>query len=232
MLRENQNMYENNLLMSLAIEMTKTNRVDKIILIKRLDILKGLFSSEYVLNNIIRINCDCNAVEILKRLNVHSMKMMKVCSNIGCPKKEETITFPSLLLNLTNKNIRVLQNVVNEYIAFEPTLRNCIQEKCHGTLRYKKTYNELIFITMSSENLNHTNIPHEVKSCRLNNIPNIIEINKKTIYLRGVIGYYPPLTNTIAIGHYVCFAKRKNVYWEVSYHLLIIIIIIFYINKH
>lgn len=72
----------------------------------------------------------------------------------------------------------------------------------------------IVFIKISCQNQNH--IPNEIKNCQLRNIPNFIYIREKPLYLRGTVRYYPPLPNIRSNGHYVLFAKRSNIFWEVT----------------
>jgi hypothetical protein len=48
-----------------------------------------------------------------------------------------------------------------------------------------------------------------------------VVINKKSTMLRGVVAYNPPLNGTSALGHYICYAKRSHLYWEVSENIFI-----------
>jgi len=39
--------------------------------------------------------------------------------------------------------------------------------------------------------------------------------------LRGIVGYNLPLNGTSSLGHYICYAKRSHLYWEVSANILL-----------
>lgn len=164
-----------------------------------------------------RINCDSNVVEILKDLNIFSLNEIRKCSNTACQKQFPTISFPSLLFNFKDEKISELQTLMDQYDQFEPSKKHCTEDYCKGIINHNKIYNSMVFISLSCETKSPT--PNEIINCQLGDIPNFIHIKEKTFYLRGTIGYYPPLSNTRAIGHYVGFAKRSNIFWEVSkYH--------------
>ncbi|CAI6369790.1 unnamed protein product [Macrosiphum euphorbiae] len=101
---------------------------------------------------------------------------------------------------------------MDKYDRFEANEKQT-EDNCKGNIIYEKIYNKMVFIAISCKN--ESPIPNEMKNCRLGDIPNFLRIGEKLLYLRGTIGYYPPLSNTRAIGHYVGFAKRSNIYWEV-----------------
>ncbi|CAI6355777.1 unnamed protein product [Macrosiphum euphorbiae] len=165
-------------------------------------------------NKMKRINCDCNIVEILKDLSIFSLNQIRKCSNTACQKQFATITFPSLLFNFKDEKISELQTLTDKYDRFEANEKHCTEDNCKGNIIYEKISNNMLFIAISCEN--ESPIPNEIKNCQLGDIPNFLRIGEKLLYLRGTIGYYPPLLNTRAIGHYVGFAKRSNIYWEVS----------------
>lgn len=194
--------------------MSKTNSINKHLLNKRFDIKKNIFDTTEMPNNMKRINCVCNIVEILKDLSIFSLKEIRKCSNISCQKQYPTITFPSLLFNFKDEKISDLQTLMDKYDYFEANEKHCIDENCKGNINHEKIYNNMVFIAISCEN--DSPIPNEIINCQLGDIPNFIRIKDKTLYLRGTVGYYPSLSNTRAIGHYVGFAKRSCIFWEVS----------------
>lgn len=165
-------------------------------------------------NNMKRINCDCNVVEILKDLNFFSLYEIKKCTNDECKKQSQTTTFSSILKNFKDENINKLQKLIDMYDKFEPKEEHCIEDNFNGIIKHEKIYNNMVFISISTQD--QSPIPNEIKNCQLGDIPNCICLGEKSLYLRDIIGYYPPLLNTRAIGHYVCFAKRSNTFWEAS----------------
>jgi hypothetical protein len=76
---------------NLALEISKQNDIGKTILNSRFKILRNIFPAENVLNNIVRINCDCNVIEILEKLNIRSVIEKTICSNGNCLKKNQRI---------------------------------------------------------------------------------------------------------------------------------------------
>lgn len=213
-LREQVLQFDNIPEIELAIDLSKTNTINKNILSKRFNILKNIFDTTRMPNNMIRINCDCNVVEILKDLNFFSLSEIKKCSNAECKQQLKMTKFSSLLFNFKNQNMNELQTLMDTYDKFEPKEKSCTVDNCNGIIKSEKIYNNMVFISISSQD--QSEIPNEIKNCQLGDIPNFIRIGEKSFHLRGTIGYYPPLSNTRAIGHYVCFAKRSNIFWEVS----------------
>lgn len=114
-------------------------------------------------NNMMRINCDCNVVEVLKHLSIYSMKLIKNCSNNNCLNQNIETTFHSMLISFENENIRHLQQKINVYNQFDFVNKTCSEEKCSGLNSYTKMYNNIVFIAVS--NLEHKEIlPSEVKN--------------------------------------------------------------------
>lgn len=57
----------------LALELTKNNYISKTVLNSRFNILRNIFPTEDLPNNVVRINCDCNVVQTLQKLNIRSV---------------------------------------------------------------------------------------------------------------------------------------------------------------
>lgn len=83
-LREQVLQFDNIPEIELAIDLSKTNTINKNILNKRFNILKNIFDTTKMPNNMIRINCDCNVVKVLKDLKNFSLSEIKKCSNVKC----------------------------------------------------------------------------------------------------------------------------------------------------
>jgi len=91
---------------------------------------------------------------------------------------------------------------------------------CNGNLVYEKFYGPLHILSFSYSTDKNQKCPNEFINCMLSEIPNIVEINKISIMLRGIVGYNPPLNGISSLGHYICYAKRSHLYWEVSAKIL------------
>jgi len=198
------------LVVNLALELTKNNYIGKTVLNSRLNILRNIFPTEDLPNNVVRINCDCNVVQVVQKLNVRSVIEKKICTNHNCLKKIKELSFPTLLLQFHNDSINHLQTKIDQYVQFQPANQICKEiidnKECNGSLICTKFYGPLHILSFSCSTDKNQKYPNEFINCMLSEIPNIVEINKKTIMLRGIVAYNPPLNGISALGHYICYA--------------------------
>ena len=124
----------------MALEISKQNNIGKTILNSRFKILRNIFPAENVLNNIVRINCDCNVIEILEKLNIRSVIEKTICSNDNCLKKTKEFILPSLFFQFHNESINNLQQKINYYTQSEYISKICKElndnKQCNGSLEY------------------------------------------------------------------------------------------------
>jgi len=166
----------------LALELTRNNYIEKNVLNSLLSILRNIFPTEHLPNNVVRINCDCNVVQAVKKLNVRSVIEKKICTINNCPKKMNELSFPTILLQFHNESIEYLQIKIDQYVQFESANQICkeiIDNKvCNGNLVYEKFYGPLHILSFSCSTDKNQKCPNEFINCMLSEIPNIVEINK------------------------------------------------------
>jgi len=181
---------------------------------KRAMLLKQMFNDNLrksELDGTIVVDTACTSQYMIRKLfgNFPSTDTTLVCPKcLNTYLREEII----ITVNLPTDNLIFLQDVMANHIF---STSNC--EKCNTNMTDELNFKEHLIIepvvplTKQRKTKNHLDLDTKLKD-----IPIILKVKKDIYYLRGLVNFIPPISNTInAIGHYIAYCYREiNKTWE------------------
>ncbi|XP_031334484.1 uncharacterized protein LOC116164441 [Photinus pyralis] len=167
---------------------------------------KDTFRSNKLLNNVIQIECQCNAINVLQRF---CKVYLSACDVRTCLSPTCNQVIPKINMMVLPININIL---TNNFSSLEAAISNAVLKvsNCECGSKISHTVNVFDNVFIDTNGCGKT---------MLRNVPFHVQIFSKTFILRSVVNFKPPCNFELGkekdvVGHYTCYARRIDSTWE------------------